>query len=74
MTSRDMPSPNQAPSADIGFVSLTRALVDSSAPKQHCPECDAKIDFSEDIEWMGPTAFLCRSCKQVIELDKVREP
>jgi transcription initiation factor IIE alpha subunit len=46
--------------------------MDSSSPKYHCPECDAEINFGENMEWMGPTAFLCRACKKVIELDEVR--
>ncbi|MHA2071772.1 MAG: hypothetical protein ACW985_08300, partial [Candidatus Thorarchaeota archaeon] len=72
LTSRDMQSPNQSPSVDISFVSLTRTLIDSSVPKHRCPECNAEIDFSEDLEWMGPTAFLCKACKHVIELERIR--
>jgi hypothetical protein len=70
-TPRGMQSPNQAPSADIGFVSLTRSLVDIVGPKHHCPECDTEIDFSDNLEWMGPTAFLCKACERVIELHRI---
>jgi hypothetical protein len=72
LTSKGMPNPNQAPSVEVGFNSLTRNLVDSTGPKPRCPECDAEIDFSEDLEWMGPTAFLCKMCEQVIELDRIK--
>jgi hypothetical protein len=67
-----MQSSNQPPTVDIGFVSLARTLIDSSAQKHHCPDCDAEIDFTVDLEWMGPTAFLCKACKHVIELDRIR--
>ena len=69
--SQSMGSPNQAPSTDVGFVSLTKCLVDTSEAKPHCPECKAEIDFSRDIEWLGPTAFICRFCEKVIELDRI---
>ncbi|MHA2068069.1 MAG: hypothetical protein ACXABY_27225 [Candidatus Thorarchaeota archaeon] len=69
--SKGMQSPNHTPSVDIGFVSLTRSLVDSTRPNPLCPECEAEIDFSEDLEWMGPTAFQCRTCEEVIELHRI---
>jgi hypothetical protein len=69
--SKSMQSPDQAPSVDIGFVSLTRTLVDSEEPKNHCPECDAEIDFKGELEWTGPSAFLCKACEQVVELHRL---
>lgn len=71
--SQRMEAPNQAPSTDVAFVSLTRSLVNTSGARPHCPECNAEIDFSHDIEWLGPTAFICRSCRNVIELHRVVE-
>ncbi|MFW9968444.1 MAG: hypothetical protein ACFFEA_14945 [Candidatus Thorarchaeota archaeon] len=71
-TSKGMANQNQAPSVEVGFNSLTRNLVDSTGPKPRCPECDAEIDFSVDLEWMGPTAFLCKRCEQVIELNRIK--
>ena len=71
--SQYMQAPNQAPSTDAGFASLTKSLVDTSGAKPHCPECNAEIDFSKDIEWLGPTAFICRYCENVIELHRIMD-
>jgi hypothetical protein len=71
--SQHMKAPNQAPSTDVSFVSLTKSLVNTSEAKPHCPECNAEIDFSQDIEWLGPTAFICKSCEKAIDLHLVVE-
>ena len=71
--SQRMKALNQAPPEDVNFVSLTRSLVNTSETKPHCPECNAEIDFSQDIEWLGPTAFICKSCEKAIDLHRVVE-
>lgn len=68
-----MQSPDQSPSTEIGFVSLTRNLVKSDRPNPTCPECGEDIDFSIELEWMGPSAFVCNKCEEVIELHRIED-
>ena len=69
--SKCMQAPNQPRPTDAGIASLTRSLMDTSGAKLHCPDCNAEIDFSQDIEWLGPTAFICKQCERIIELHRI---
>jgi len=56
----------------VRFESLTRTLLNPLHPDSpRCPECGHDIDFTKDIEWMGPTAFLCKECGRVIEIKEL---
>ncbi|MHA2380441.1 MAG: hypothetical protein ACXADO_10305 [Candidatus Thorarchaeota archaeon] len=55
------------------FESITRALRNPFNPDApYCPKCEHLIDFSEDLKWMGPTAFVCKNCGEIIELSELK--
>ncbi|MHA2603202.1 MAG: hypothetical protein AM324_013855 [Candidatus Thorarchaeota archaeon SMTZ1-83] len=56
----------------IKFESLTRTLLNPLHPDTpECPDCGHEIDFTRDIEWVGPTAFLCSNCGRIIEISEL---
>lgn len=62
----------QSTPGTVEFESLTRALLDpSNSDSPSCPKCGESIDFNEKVEWMGPTAFVCNSCQEIVELSEL---
>ncbi|NHJ13467.1 MAG: hypothetical protein EAX95_07305 [Candidatus Thorarchaeota archaeon] len=56
---------------DLEFHSLTKCLSDGTVPEPNCPECGEIISFKQALDWMGPSAFVCPNCGQVVELDEL---
>ena len=57
----------QKPTA-LTFHSITKKYVSPSAPIVLCPHCSFLIDFNQRVEWLGPSALKCGSCKKAVEI------
>jgi hypothetical protein len=54
------------------FQSVTRLFLASEESKSiFCPHCGALLNFSIEIEWMGPDAFLCNSCHKLLHMSLI---
>jgi hypothetical protein len=52
----------------LTFESITKKYVSPSAPIVLCPHCSFLIDFNQRVEWLGPSALKCGSCKKAVEI------
>ena len=51
------------------FQSVTRIFLASEKSKDiFCPYCGNPLNFSSEVEWMGPDAFLCTSCEKLLHI------
>jgi len=54
------------------FQSVTRIFLASEKSKTiSCPYCGNALNFDEEIEWMGPDAFLCGSCDKLLQISLI---
>jgi len=53
----------------LGFTSVTRAFLSSSASrKTRCPNCGSILNFASGMEWVGPDSFACEACRHLINI------
>ena len=51
------------------FQSVTRIFLTSNKSRDIiCPHCGNKLSFEVEIEWMGPDAFLCGTCDNLLHM------
>ncbi|TFH05191.1 MAG: hypothetical protein E4H14_13240 [Candidatus Thorarchaeota archaeon] len=54
------------------FQSVTRIFLDSQRSRAiFWPYCGNTLNFEVEIEWMGPDAFLCGACDQLLHMSLI---
>ena len=54
------------------FQSVTRIFLASDKSKDiFCPYCGNPLNFSSEVEWIGPDAFLCTSCDKLLHISLI---